>query len=78
VLIGLDLWDLGEFHQNGTTRTKWGTLEDLKNLSKVAQHHNVFLYFDAVLNHKASADATEKCRAIQVEWDGDITMFSTG
>ena len=64
------MWDLGEFNQKGTTRTKWGTHDDLMNLAKVAENHNVLIYFDAVLNHKAAADETEKCRAIQVQWDG--------
>ena len=64
------MWDLGEFDQKGTTRTKWGSHGDLMNLVKVAQDNNVLLYFDAVLNHKASADETEKCRAIPVDWDG--------
>ena len=40
------------------------------NLAKVAENHNILIYFDAVLNHKAGADETEKCRAIQVQWDG--------
>lgn len=65
-----DLWDLGEFDQKGTVRSKWGSYEDLKNLQKVAKDNDILLYFDAVLNHKASADATERCRAQQVEWDG--------
>jgi alpha-amylase len=40
------------------------------SLVKIAQDKNMLIYFDAVLNHKAAADDTEKCRAIQVEWDG--------
>lgn len=64
------MWDLGEFNQKGTARTKWGTHDDLMNLAKVAENHNILIYFDAVLNHKAGADETEKCRAIQVQWDG--------
>jgi len=65
-----DLWDLGEFDQKGTTRTKWGSFEDLLRLAKLAQDKNVLLYFDAVLNHKAAADHTEKCRALECNWDG--------
>jgi alpha-amylase len=61
----LDLWDLGEFDQKGTTRTKWGTMDDLNNLVKVSGEKNILIYFDAVLNHKAAADETEKCRAIR-------------
>jgi len=69
-VLTLDLWDLGEFDQKGTVRTKWGSYDDLKHLQQVAKHNNVLLYFDAVLNHKASADETETCRAVQVDWDG--------
>jgi alpha-amylase len=69
------LWDLGEFNQKNTTRTKWGTFQELKTLSQVAQSNNVLLYFDAVLNQKAAADATEQCRAIQVDPNGD-SIFS--
>ena len=66
----LDLWDLGEFDQKGTIRTKWGTFDDLKTLSKIAKFKDVDLYFDAVLNHKAAADRTEKCQAIRIDWNG--------
>ena len=69
------MWDLGEFDQKGTTRTKWGSIDDLNNLDQVAQNNDVLLYFDAVLNHKANADATEKCRAIQCDWDGMHSIF---
>lgn len=66
----VDLWDLGEFDQKGTTRTKWGTHEELKKLANIAQEKNIKLYFDAVLNHKAAADEREKCRAIMCDSDG--------
>lgn len=36
-------------------------------LTKVAKEHNVGLYWDAVLNHKAGADNTEKCRVVEVD-----------
>ena len=74
--LNLDLWDLGEFDQKGTTRTKWGSYEDLKILSKIAQEKKVFLYFDAVLNHKAAADEMEKCGAIICDWDGMAAVFT--
>jgi hypothetical protein len=71
----IDLWDLGEFDQKGTTRTKWGTFEELKSLSNLMQEKNMKLYFDAVLNHKAAADEKEKCMAITCEWDGTISLI---
>jgi alpha-amylase len=69
-MLMVDLWDLGEFNQNGTIRTKWGTSDELKTLSEVATSQGMFLYFDAVLNHKASADQQETCKGIQVDWNG--------
>jgi alpha-amylase len=77
-MLMTDLWDLGEFDQKGTARTKWGTYDELKQLQKVAKENDILLYFDAVLNHKASADETEKCRAIEVEWEGrnPLSLFA--
>jgi alpha-amylase len=74
-MLMADLWDLGEFDQKGTTATKWGSREDLRALEKAAQDKEVLLYFDAVLNHKANADETEKCRAIKVDWDGTFPVY---
>jgi alpha-amylase len=70
----VDLWDLGEFNQKGTIRTKWGTSDELTALSKVATGQGMYLYFDAVLNHKASADEQSKCQGIQVDWNGISRM----
>lgn len=75
-ILTLDLWDLGEFNQKGTTRTKWGTSDDLKTLSEVATSQGMFLYFDAVLNHKASADSQETCKGIQVDWNGNLHYWT--
>ena len=71
--LTVDLWDLGEFDQKGTTRTKWGTHDELINLANIAQEKKIRLYFDAVLNHKAGADEREKCRAIICDWDGTFS-----
>ena len=65
-----DLWDLGEFNQKSTTRTKYGSIDELKALAHVAAAKDMSLYFDAVLNHKAAADSQQKCKGIQVDWNG--------
>jgi alpha-amylase len=75
VYLKLDLWDLGEFNQKGTTRTKYGTIDELKTLATVAKEKDMCLYFDAVLNHKAAADSQQKCEGIQVDWNG---IFHSG
>lgn len=62
-----DLYDLGEFDQKGSTRTKWGTKEELLTLSAKAKELGMGLYWDAVLNHKAGADKKEKAEAVEVD-----------
>ncbi|KAF2208046.1 glycoside hydrolase family 13 protein [Cercospora zeae-maydis SCOH1-5] len=64
-----DLYDLGEFDQKGGIRTKWGTKDELLELSKKTQELGMGLYWDAVLNHKAGADKQEKVQAIEVADD---------
>jgi alpha-amylase len=65
-----DLYDLGEFDQKGTVATKWGTRDDLQRLAETAHQMDMGLYWDAVLNHKAGADYTERFRAVTVEPQG--------
>ncbi|KAJ9264736.1 CAZyme family GH13 [Paecilomyces variotii] len=62
-----DLYDLGEFDQKGSRATKWGTKEELLALSLTAQKLGIGIYWDAVLNHKAAADYTEKFEAVKVD-----------
>ncbi|OLN96754.1 Glucan 1,4-alpha-maltohexaosidase 1 [Colletotrichum chlorophyti] len=62
-----DLYDLGEFDQKGNKATKWGPKEDLLELCRVAKENDVGIFWDAVLNHKAGADRTERCRAVEVD-----------
>ena len=62
-----DLYDLGEFEQKGTRATKWGSKEELLELCKLAEEHDIGIYWDAVLNHKAGADNTERCRVVEVD-----------
>ena len=55
-----DLFDLGEFYQNNTVRTKYGTKEELKSMISELHKYNISVYLDAVMNHKAEGDYTEK------------------
>lgn len=65
-----DLYDLGEFDQKGGKATKWGTKDDLLELSKIAKEKGIGLYWDAVLNHKAAADKKEKVKVVEVDQNG--------
>ncbi|KAI0001425.1 alpha amylase [Russula compacta] len=62
-----DLWDLGEFHQKGTTSTRWGSKDELLRAISVAKQHGVDVLIDAVLNHKLGADRTETFNVIPVD-----------
>ncbi|PWY90092.1 alpha-amylase [Aspergillus heteromorphus CBS 117.55] len=62
-----DLYDLGEFDQKGSRATKWGTKEELQSLVAHAQDLGMGIYWDAVLNHKAGADFTERFPAVRVD-----------
>ena len=57
-----DLWDLGEFNQKGTVRTKYGTKKELENAIAALHDEGIKVYYDAVLNHRMGADRTENVR----------------
>jgi len=59
-----DLFDLGEFDQKGSVRTKYGTRDEYLNAIKAAQKENIQVYADIVLNHKMGADQPEEFNAI--------------
>ena len=64
-----DLYDLGEFDQKGTVPTKYGTKEELKTAIEELHKYEISVYLDAVMNHKAGADETEKFLAQEVDPD---------
>ena len=62
-----DLYDLGEFDQKGSVRTKYGTVEELKKLIEVLHENDIKVYADVILNHKAGADFSETFKAYEVD-----------
>lgn len=61
-----DLYDLGEFDQKGTVRTKYGTKEEYLAAVKAVQAAGMHAYADCVLNHRMGADATEEVEVVEV------------
>ena len=61
-----DLWDLGEFDQKGTVRTKYGTKEELLEAIDELHKNHIKVYADVVLNHKGNADFEEEFMARMV------------
>ncbi len=55
-----DLYDLGEFDQKSSIRTKYGTREEYLRANEAAHQAGLGIIADVVLNHKAGADETEK------------------
>lgn len=62
-----DLYDLGEFSALGQISTKWGTKAELQLLCARAKDLGMGIIFDAVLNHRAAADASEDVEVVRVE-----------
>jgi alpha-amylase len=57
-----DLFDLGEFDQKGSVKTKYGTKKQFINAIKALHKHSLGVMGDIVLNHKNGADEMEKVR----------------
>ncbi len=58
-----DMYDLGEFDQKGSVRTRYGTKAQYLAVVKAAQRAGLAVYADTVLNHRMGGDATEVVRA---------------
>ncbi|HIK08234.1 MAG TPA: alpha-amylase [Trichormus sp. M33_DOE_039] len=64
-----DLFDLGEFDQKGSVRTKYGTRQQYLDAVKSLQTHGLQVYADAVLNHKMGGDGVETPKATPFSQD---------
>ena len=62
-----DLYDLGEFDQKGTVRTKYGTRQELEEAIAALHANGISVYIDTVMNQKTGADYTEKFMACEVD-----------
>jgi alpha-amylase len=64
-----DIFDLGEFDQKGSVRTKYGTKDEYLTAIKTAQKVGIQVYADVVLNHKLGADLEEEIEATPFSFD---------
>ena len=62
-----DVYDLGEFDQKGSVRTKYGFKDQLKSAITELHKNNVSVYADVVINHKGNQDGSETVRAVEVD-----------
>jgi alpha-amylase len=64
-----DMYDLGEFDQQRSVHTKYGTKEQYLHAVKTLQDAGLQVYGDAVLNHRMGGDSTETARATPFSQD---------
>ena len=64
-----DLYDLGEFDQKGSVRTKYGTRDQYLEAVQALRRKELQVYGDVVFNHKGGADRTEWVKALEVSGD---------
>jgi len=62
-----DVYDLGEFNQKGSKRTKYGDKDQYLKLVQTAQAAGLDVFADIVMNHRMGADRTESVAAIEVD-----------
>ncbi len=55
-----DIYDLGEFDQKGSVRTKYGTRQEYLDAISALHELGIQVYVDVVTNHLSGADETEK------------------
>lgn len=63
-----DMYDLGEFEQKNTVRTKYGTRDEFLAAIEAAHRHHIHVYADVVFNHRGGADRTEIVKAVRVDY----------
>ncbi|MGN6530212.1 MAG: alpha-amylase [Ginsengibacter sp.] len=71
-----DLYDLGEFDQKGSVRTKYGTREEYFEAIDAVHDAGMRVMVDIVLNHKSGGDETEKVKVVKVDPENRTKVIS--
>lgn len=71
-----DLYDLGEFDQKGTVRTKYGTRDEYLACIRALQEQGIRVLADIVLNHRLGADETELVQAEQYDPENRLNRIT--
>lgn len=62
-----DLYDLGEFRQKGSVRTKYGSLKQYLHLIEALHDCRLEVLADIVFDHRMGADVTEEVMVIRMD-----------
>lgn len=75
------MYDLGEFDQKGTIRTKYGTKEEYLSAIRAFHESGIRVFADIVLNHRMGGDELEEVNAVGdspddrlIQLDGEQTV----
>ncbi len=71
-----DVYDLGEFDQKGSVKTKYGSKDEYLNCIMSLKQHGIESYADIVLNHKIGADFLQVIPASKVDWGNHNELVS--
>ena len=71
-----DLWDLGEFDQKNSTRTKYGTKQEYLDAIEAVHAAGIQVYADIVFNHKAGGDDCELVKVRKVDPENRTRFIS--
>jgi len=71
-----ELWDLGEFYQKGSIRTKYGTKAELELAIKELHNQDIMVFYDAVFNHRMGGDGKEEVALASGNNKELLTKFS--
>ena len=70
-----DMYDLGEFDQKGTIRTKYGTKEEYIAAIHAFHEAGIRVFGDIVLNHRMGGDELEEVRAVGDDPEDRLTQL---
>lgn len=71
-----DMYDLGEFDQKGSVRTKYGTRDEYLSAIKDLQDAGIAVYADIVMDHRMGADEKEAVEAAKFDWNNRNQQIS--
>lgn len=63
-----DVYDLGEFNQKGTIKTKYGSKDEYIEMIQILKQNDIEAYADIVLNHKMGADLIQTIPAKRIDF----------
>ena len=72
-----DVYDLGEFDQKGTIKTKYGSKDEYLDAIIALKQAGIESYADIVLNHKMGADAIQTIPAKKVDFGNHNIELTT-